>query len=363
MRNAGRHICLLLDNFTGHYIDYKPHNIRLEYFAPNLTAHVQPCDAGIIRCIKAKYRRHFCLRAIALDKAEEHDIYKINLLEAMLMVREAWTEVTTDTIVHCWNHTKIQPSSSAAHVASTASPSIQTPSSAVTKGWDIIREFATTSITLPEAENRLKEALGVGYVDLDWQPALKAVMDAEDDSVAALEAIRQLTCTQFDPIPTSASWTTQLRPPQQLVEVEDALLDAVEELKTRRRIIGTPPTLEEMLNPVEERETGGSQYRFEGGDEEIARTVKDQMAVEDGCGMVVDSDSDEDEDKAPELSNGAVIDLCRQMESLCINHGSFDGALCLSRSLQQYRVHLVREQGANMKQTTMKEFLTAAGRG
>lgn len=98
MRHQNRFICLLLDNFAGHYIDYVPRNIHLEYFEPNLTSHVQPDDAGIIRTLKALYRKAFCLRAIELDEAGEPDIYRIDLLEAMMLVTEAWNNVQAATI-------------------------------------------------------------------------------------------------------------------------------------------------------------------------------------------------------------------------------------------------------------------------
>ena len=95
------------DNFSGHIIDYVPTHIKLIYFEPNLTPYVQPLDAGIIRCVKAHYRKSFCIRAVDMDEAGEHDIYKINLLEIMLMVRQAWDAVTPETIANCWRHTGI----------------------------------------------------------------------------------------------------------------------------------------------------------------------------------------------------------------------------------------------------------------
>jgi DDE superfamily endonuclease len=65
-------------------------------------------DAGIIRCFKAYYRREFCLNAIERDEAGECDIYKINLLEGMLLASKAWRQVEGSTIKNCWDHTKIQ---------------------------------------------------------------------------------------------------------------------------------------------------------------------------------------------------------------------------------------------------------------
>jgi len=48
------------------------------------------------------------MRAIDLEEAGETDIYKINLLEAMVMARDAWAAVKASTIEHCWEHTGIQ---------------------------------------------------------------------------------------------------------------------------------------------------------------------------------------------------------------------------------------------------------------
>jgi hypothetical protein len=109
MRSESRHVCLLVDNFSAHVaISYEPTNIQLKFFEPNLTSFVQPCDAGIIRCFKALYCRNFCTRAIDLNEAGEHNIYKNNLLEGMMMARAAWSSVLSTTIKNCWDHTQIQ---------------------------------------------------------------------------------------------------------------------------------------------------------------------------------------------------------------------------------------------------------------
>lgn len=90
MRSQNRRVCLLVDNFSGHNITYEPRNVQLEFFALNMTSFVQPLDAGIIRCFKAHYRREFCSRALDLDDLGEANIYKINILEAMLLAKSAW---------------------------------------------------------------------------------------------------------------------------------------------------------------------------------------------------------------------------------------------------------------------------------
>lgn len=87
MRRNGRKILLLQDNFSAHVPPEDLTNIHVENFAPNLTAHVQPADAGIIRCFKAHYRASFMNRAI--DRYDSDispaQIYDINILEAMRM--------------------------------------------------------------------------------------------------------------------------------------------------------------------------------------------------------------------------------------------------------------------------------------
>jgi hypothetical protein len=42
MQNQNQHIYFTLDNFSGHNIQYKPQNIRLVFFEPNMTSFVQP---------------------------------------------------------------------------------------------------------------------------------------------------------------------------------------------------------------------------------------------------------------------------------------------------------------------------------
>jgi hypothetical protein len=109
MQRQNRLIALLLNNFSGHFILYEPKNIELVYFEPNITSHIQPNNAGIIRCLKALYRKSFAERAIDLDDAGERNIWKINLLEAMRMAERAWDQVNAATIENCWRHTGIVP--------------------------------------------------------------------------------------------------------------------------------------------------------------------------------------------------------------------------------------------------------------
>src|SRR5438128_2524282 len=54
MRRHNHKILLLVDNALTHVISNLENltNIRLHYLPPNMTAHLQPCDAGIIHSFK-----------------------------------------------------------------------------------------------------------------------------------------------------------------------------------------------------------------------------------------------------------------------------------------------------------------------
>ncbi len=59
MRRKKRRVCLIVDNATGHNLssDVIKHltHVKIHYFSPNCTSHLQPCDAGIIKSFKAHY--------------------------------------------------------------------------------------------------------------------------------------------------------------------------------------------------------------------------------------------------------------------------------------------------------------------
>ena len=78
MRSEKRKIALLLDNFSGHTAPTLK-NVKIFFLLPNTTSLVQPRDAGIIRNLKF-------------------------LLNALKMLKLAWTMVDKETISHCYLH-------------------------------------------------------------------------------------------------------------------------------------------------------------------------------------------------------------------------------------------------------------------
>jgi DDE superfamily endonuclease len=111
LQEKGHKILLLQDNFPGHIVPNNLQNIRVENFEPNLTAHIQPKDQGIICCFKAHYHVRFIQRAI--DRYDEGitpaNIYEINQLQAMRLAELAWRDVNTTTIQNCWRKAGILP--------------------------------------------------------------------------------------------------------------------------------------------------------------------------------------------------------------------------------------------------------------
>jgi len=106
-----RKILLLQDNFSGHIVPDGLQNIQVKNFKPNLTAHVQPKDHGIIRCFKAHYRSTYIQCSINHydSGVTPSEIYDINQLQAMRLANAAWHEVDTTTIRHCWHKAGILP--------------------------------------------------------------------------------------------------------------------------------------------------------------------------------------------------------------------------------------------------------------
>lgn len=102
LNRENRKICLILDNCAAHNDVPGLKAIKLEFLPPNTTSKLQPCDQGIIRCIKLHYRKEMIKRAIiSFDKSVP---FQINMLDALTILRNAWKAVTPNTITRCFKH-------------------------------------------------------------------------------------------------------------------------------------------------------------------------------------------------------------------------------------------------------------------
>ena len=341
------HIALTLDNFSGHIIQYKPKCITLIYFRPSLTSHIQPLDAGIIHCFKAHYRHEFCLRAVQRDNADEEDIYKIDLLEAMMMAEQAWENVSAATLKNCWNHTGIQRPQLPKITLRRPHPSMPANLAA---GWDIVTQFATEQWSLPEVHAHLQERLGNDYIATEWNESLDSVLRAEGDTGAALTALAALRNKWAPDTPSESCEVAKI--PDECNKVEGELLDLVAQLKDRRRIFGEPCSLDELLDPEEEREIGESLSSCEGGDTEIVGMVQQEIGLRRGDIEEIDSD-DEPEVVPPPLKE--VINMCRILEEYSMVVCT-EGAFKFVKALRGYQGHLQAKSREREKQTTLDTF-------
>jgi hypothetical protein len=130
---------------------------------------------------------------------------------------------------------------------------------------------------------------------VDWKPFFDGIFNAEKDAEAALAVIDKLrnagstSPPSYTPAltPTSNPIPTDSCPNlTKLSTLETELMKSVVELQACKRINGTAPTLEELVNPIEENKIGDLPYQFPGGDDEILDQV---LNGESSSGHAVDA--------------------------------------------------------------------------
>lgn len=108
MAKKKRNILLLVDNAPVHIVASKYPHVTVHFLEPNTTSVTQPCDAGIIRALKAHYRVK--LLTFFLDCMKDGNKQNVTMLQVMKWAEKAWEEITQATIQNCWRHTGILPS-------------------------------------------------------------------------------------------------------------------------------------------------------------------------------------------------------------------------------------------------------------
>jgi hypothetical protein len=110
LRASNRKIILILDNAGAHAVDeIQFPQIKLLFLPPNLTSHLQPLDAGIIRAFKAHYRKRM-VKYLLQGAEEKNELPVVNIKHAIDFTAAAWDQISSDTIKNCWRHTHIYPS-------------------------------------------------------------------------------------------------------------------------------------------------------------------------------------------------------------------------------------------------------------
>lgn len=100
-----RNVILFLDNCSAHPHLTDLRSVRLYFLPANTTAKTQPCDAGIIRNLKLNYRKKLMSRMLTWhDAQKDMSEFSISLLDSLSMLKEAWDDVTADTVKNCFRH-------------------------------------------------------------------------------------------------------------------------------------------------------------------------------------------------------------------------------------------------------------------
>ena len=75
---------------------------KLIFLPQNTTSYTQPMDQGIIKNLKNFYRNQVIVKQ--LDAAEKIEELSVTVLDAMRMLKQSWSMVTTRTIANCYRH-------------------------------------------------------------------------------------------------------------------------------------------------------------------------------------------------------------------------------------------------------------------
>ena len=101
-----RKVTLIINNCPVHPMIDNLSHIKLVFLPPNTTSVSQPMDQGIIRCLKAHYRKRL-VKLILRSLDSNKPLPKVSLLTALQLLASAWNEVSQATIVNCFKKAKI----------------------------------------------------------------------------------------------------------------------------------------------------------------------------------------------------------------------------------------------------------------
>ena len=93
-----RSVALVIDNCSANPHNKNLKSLKLFFLPSNTTSKTQPMEQGVIRSLKAKYRKNTVQKIIrSLEK--NNAVPEVSILKAMQML--AWNTVSTETIVNC----------------------------------------------------------------------------------------------------------------------------------------------------------------------------------------------------------------------------------------------------------------------
>ncbi|CAK5277087.1 unnamed protein product [Mycena citricolor] len=217
--------------------------------------------------------------------------------------------------------------------------------------WDVILEFAMTEMSLPQAEQGLERVLGTDYYPKDWNAPLDAVMACKGNSIKAELAVRDLMAAQTEA--AAKGPLCRFACDHHLCAAKDALSDTIQTLATERCIRGIFPLLDNILDPlIERQEPGSSVLGFVDGDNtnEIIQHMRrvDQEELEAKI----------EEEEEPEFSfdKKEAIMAIKLLEQIAEHRPDLDLTLTLGPQLCKMHVGLTKEIQQGKKQTELSQY-------
>ena len=104
--SEGKSVALVTYNCPAHPHIENLKSIKLFFLPPNTTSTTQPMGQGVIRSLKAKYRKNMAQKIIkSLERNSA--LPEISILKAMQMLVSVWKTVSTETNLNGFRKTGI----------------------------------------------------------------------------------------------------------------------------------------------------------------------------------------------------------------------------------------------------------------
>lgn len=107
MRDAGRHVLLLLDTAAAHVTTGVAHDHVQIAFLPLQAEQLQPLSAGIVAAFKRRYRRLQLMQALDRHELGEKSVFAVDQRQAMEWSVQCWQSLPPDVVQQSWQHTRL----------------------------------------------------------------------------------------------------------------------------------------------------------------------------------------------------------------------------------------------------------------
>lgn len=182
MLRQKRKVLLVLDNCTAHKVTIKLEAVELLYLPPNTTSKLQPLDQGIIRSLKAHYRKRIVAQSVFnMDSGRET---VITVKSAIDMIYGSWNSVDPVVIKNCFR--KARFSHQDLEAEDTNDPD---------ELWDRLGVKDATYDEFINADENVETTPEMCDADIVKQvkpPAADAESSSEDDEIAPVPRISSL---------------------------------------------------------------------------------------------------------------------------------------------------------------------------